>query len=80
MLSRKLSVERKRTINATNLLLLATLNFLGKWICVLLVICLGKSWFAIEEAANIMAQVVSTNTKLLLFGKTKRILKYSMKK
>ena len=49
------------------MLLLTTLNFLGKWFCVLLVICLREisryTWFAIEGGANITAQVVSTNAK-----------------
>ena len=50
----------------TNMLLLATLNFLGKWFCVV-----GHmpweisryTWFGIEGGANITAQAVSTNAK-----------------
>ena len=48
------------------MLLLATLNFLGKWFCVV-----GHmpreisryTWFVIEGGAHITTQVVSTNAK-----------------
>ena len=61
-----MSLEGKITINTTNLLLLATPIFPGKWFCVAGHMPREKSrytWFAIEGGANITAQVVSTNTK-----------------
>ena len=41
-LKQKIEFRREKTINTTNMLMLATLIFLRKWSYVLLVICLGK--------------------------------------